>query len=181
MRNNKGQSTGSQRWGSTLKNKTPAYFLTQGQLLATSRAEASSVRPFNFCGSSTEEWVEMWLLTGYKKKLLRAGVSVSNFESKRKDVNCTCKLKKKKKKLATVSRAKYQLTCQTSTATLLLATDKCGGNVRISSPNYLTSPGYPMSYPPSQRCTWVISAPDPHQRILINFNPHFDLEDRECK
>ncbi|CDQ71680.1 unnamed protein product [Oncorhynchus mykiss] len=24
-------------------------------------------------------------------------------------------------------------------------------------------------------------APGPHQRILINFNPHFDLEDRECK
>ncbi|KAG8009335.1 Neuropilin-1a [Nibea albiflora] len=37
-----------------------------------------------------------------------------------------------------------------------------------------------MSYPPSQRCVWVISAPGPHQRILINFNPHFDLEDREC-
>lgn len=61
------------------------------------------------------------------------------------------------------------------------AADKCGGNVRISTANYLTSPGYPMSYPPSQRCTWVISAPGPHQRILINFNPHFDLEDRECK
>ncbi|XP_023118396.2 neuropilin-1a isoform X3 [Amphiprion ocellaris] len=59
--------------------------------------------------------------------------------------------------------------------------DKCGGNIRISTANYLTSPGYPMSYPPSQRCVWVISAPGPHQRILINFNPHFDLEDRECK
>uniref|UniRef100_A0A8C5N718 Neuropilin n=1 Tax=Gouania willdenowi TaxID=441366 RepID=A0A8C5N718_GOUWI len=59
--------------------------------------------------------------------------------------------------------------------------DKCGGNIRISTANYLTSPGYPMSYLPSQRCVWVISAPGPHQRILINFNPHFDLEDRECK
>uniref|UniRef100_A0A665VDJ8 Neuropilin n=1 Tax=Echeneis naucrates TaxID=173247 RepID=A0A665VDJ8_ECHNA len=59
--------------------------------------------------------------------------------------------------------------------------DKCGGNIRISNANYLTSPGYPMSYPSSQRCVWVISAPGPHQRILINFNPHFDLEDRECK
>uniref|UniRef100_A0A3P9CLR4 Neuropilin n=1 Tax=Maylandia zebra TaxID=106582 RepID=A0A3P9CLR4_9CICH len=58
---------------------------------------------------------------------------------------------------------------------------KCGGNIRISTANYLTSPGYPTSYPPSQRCVWVISAPGPHQRILINFNPHFDLEDRECK
>uniref|UniRef100_A0AAX7V9B6 Neuropilin n=1 Tax=Astatotilapia calliptera TaxID=8154 RepID=A0AAX7V9B6_ASTCA len=52
---------------------------------------------------------------------------------------------------------------------------------KISTANYLTSPGYPTSYPPSQRCVWVISAPGPHQRILINFNPHFDLEDRECK
>uniref|UniRef100_A0A671YT90 Neuropilin n=1 Tax=Sparus aurata TaxID=8175 RepID=A0A671YT90_SPAAU len=59
--------------------------------------------------------------------------------------------------------------------------NKCGGNIRISTANYLTSPEYPVSYPPSQRCTWVISAPGPHQRILINFNPHFDLEDRECK
>uniref|UniRef100_A0AAX7V511 Neuropilin n=1 Tax=Astatotilapia calliptera TaxID=8154 RepID=A0AAX7V511_ASTCA len=63
----------------------------------------------------------------------------------------------------------------------LPAPDKCGGNIRISTANYLTSPGYPTSYPPSQRCVWVISAPGPHQRILINFNPHFDLEDRECK
>uniref|UniRef100_A0A3Q2D2C7 Neuropilin n=1 Tax=Cyprinodon variegatus TaxID=28743 RepID=A0A3Q2D2C7_CYPVA len=62
-----------------------------------------------------------------------------------------------------------------------LSVDKCGGNIRISSASYLTSPGYPVSYPPSQRCVWVISAPGPHQRILINFNPHFDLEDRECK
>ncbi|TNN72411.1 Neuropilin-1a [Liparis tanakae] len=59
--------------------------------------------------------------------------------------------------------------------------DKCGGNIRISAANYLTSPGYPLAYPSSQRCVWVISAPGPHQRILINFNPHFDLEDRECK
>uniref|UniRef100_H2S2J1 Neuropilin n=1 Tax=Takifugu rubripes TaxID=31033 RepID=H2S2J1_TAKRU len=67
------------------------------------------------------------------------------------------------------------------TESFLVQTYKCGGNIRISSASYLTSPGYPMSYAPSQRCTWVISAPGPHQRILINFNPHFDLEDRECK
>ncbi|KAK3571587.1 hypothetical protein QTP86_015322 [Hemibagrus guttatus] len=59
--------------------------------------------------------------------------------------------------------------------------DRCGGNIRINSANYLTSPGYPTSYLPSERCVWVITAPAPHQRILINFNPHFDLEDRECK
>ncbi|KAF3836149.1 hypothetical protein F7725_028707 [Dissostichus mawsoni] len=65
--------------------------------------------------------------------------------------------------------------------TLVSSADKCGDNIRISTANYLTSPGYPLAYPPSQRCVWVISAPGPHQRILINFNPHFDLEDRECK
>lgn len=59
--------------------------------------------------------------------------------------------------------------------------DKCGDNIRISKANYLTSPGYPQSYYPSQKCMWVITAPEPNQRILINFNPHFDLEDRECK
>ncbi|XP_020350469.1 neuropilin-1a isoform X2 [Oncorhynchus kisutch] len=59
--------------------------------------------------------------------------------------------------------------------------DKCGDNIRITNANYLTSPGYPASYLPSQKCVWVITAPGPHQRILINFNPHFDLEDRECK
>uniref|UniRef100_A0A8C7TBF2 Neuropilin n=1 Tax=Oncorhynchus mykiss TaxID=8022 RepID=A0A8C7TBF2_ONCMY len=57
----------------------------------------------------------------------------------------------------------------------------CGDNIRITNANYLTSPGYPTSYLPSQKCVWVITAPGPHQRILINFNPHFDLEDRECK
>ncbi|XP_028826652.1 neuropilin-1a isoform X2 [Denticeps clupeoides] len=62
-----------------------------------------------------------------------------------------------------------------------LKNDKCGDSIRITSANYLTSPGYPQSYYPSQKCVWVITAPGPHQRILINFNPHFDLEDRECK
>uniref|UniRef100_A0A3P9HV78 Neuropilin n=1 Tax=Oryzias latipes TaxID=8090 RepID=A0A3P9HV78_ORYLA len=57
----------------------------------------------------------------------------------------------------------------------------CGGNIVIHTADYLTSPGYPSAYPPSQQCVWVITAPEPSQRILINFNPHFDLEDRECK
>ncbi|KAL2085978.1 hypothetical protein ACEWY4_019298 [Coilia grayii] len=61
--------------------------------------------------------------------------------------------------------------------------DRCGDHnfIRITTADYLTSPGYPMSYYPSQKCVWVITAPEPNQRILINFNPHFDLEDRECK
>ncbi|CAL8314814.1 unnamed protein product [Gadus morhua 'NCC'] len=60
-------------------------------------------------------------------------------------------------------------------------TRNCGHNIIINSANYLTSPGYPTAYPPSQQCAWHITAPDPGQKILINFNPHFDLEDRECK
>nr|XP_020468074.1 neuropilin-1a-like isoform X2 [Monopterus albus] len=60
-------------------------------------------------------------------------------------------------------------------------TDKCGGTIEIHTANYLTSPGYPGAYPPSQQCVWVITAPEQSQKILINFNPHFDLEDRDCK
>uniref|UniRef100_A0A674BLB2 Neuropilin n=1 Tax=Salmo trutta TaxID=8032 RepID=A0A674BLB2_SALTR len=71
--------------------------------------------------------------------------------------------------LRTIKRWKYQIA------------DKCGDNIEITNADYLTSTGYPTSYPPSQQCMWVISAPEPGQKILINFNPHFDLEDRECK
>ncbi|XP_033838309.1 neuropilin-1a-like [Periophthalmus magnuspinnatus] len=60
-------------------------------------------------------------------------------------------------------------------------TEECGGNIEIDTPDYLTSPDYPSAYPPSQHCVWVITAPEPSQKILINFNPHFDLEDRDCK
>ncbi|KAF7653596.1 hypothetical protein LDENG_00080800 [Lucifuga dentata] len=63
----------------------------------------------------------------------------------------------------------------------LTQTDKCGDNILINNADYLTSPGYPGAYPPSQHCVWVITAPEPSQKILINFNPHFDLEDRDCK
>uniref|UniRef100_A0A8K9WLU2 Neuropilin n=1 Tax=Oncorhynchus mykiss TaxID=8022 RepID=A0A8K9WLU2_ONCMY len=66
-------------------------------------------------------------------------------------------------------------------ACLYIFADKCGDNIEITNADYLTSTGYPNSYPPSQQCMWVISAPEPGQKILINFNPHFDLEDRECK
>ncbi|XP_068605093.1 neuropilin 1b [Brachionichthys hirsutus] len=59
--------------------------------------------------------------------------------------------------------------------------DKCGGVIGIEVADYLTSPGYPGAYPPSQQCAWVMTAPEPGQKILINFNPHFDLEDRDCK
>uniref|UniRef100_A0A8B9RKQ9 Neuropilin 1b n=1 Tax=Astyanax mexicanus TaxID=7994 RepID=A0A8B9RKQ9_ASTMX len=61
-----------------------------------------------------------------------------------------------------------------------IAASSCGGNITISSAGYVTSPGYPSSYPLSEQCVWLIRAPDPQQKILINFNPHFDLENREC-
>ncbi|XP_051871643.1 neuropilin-1a isoform X1 [Pristis pectinata] len=59
--------------------------------------------------------------------------------------------------------------------------DRCGVTIQITSPGYLNSPGYPNSYYPRESCAWVIQAPEPYQRIMINFNPHFDLEDRDCK
>ncbi|XP_067870778.1 neuropilin-1a isoform X4 [Heterodontus francisci] len=59
--------------------------------------------------------------------------------------------------------------------------DRCGDTIQITSPGYLNSPGYPNSYYPRESCAWVIQAPEPYQRIMINFNPHFDLEDRDCK
>ncbi|XP_067863692.1 neuropilin-1a isoform X2 [Heptranchias perlo] len=59
--------------------------------------------------------------------------------------------------------------------------DRCGETVQITIPGYLSSPGYPNSYYPRESCAWVIQAPESYQRIMINFNPHFDLEDRDCK
>ncbi|XP_038654206.1 neuropilin-1a isoform X2 [Scyliorhinus canicula] len=59
--------------------------------------------------------------------------------------------------------------------------DRCGDTIQITNPGYLNSPGYPNSYYPRESCAWVIQAPEASQRIMINFNPHFDLEDRDCK
>uniref|UniRef100_A0A671WWB0 Neuropilin n=1 Tax=Sparus aurata TaxID=8175 RepID=A0A671WWB0_SPAAU len=46
---------------------------------------------------------------------------------------------------------------------------------------YITSPGYPLEYPPHQNCHWIITAPEPSQRIVLNFNPHFEIERLDCK
>uniref|UniRef100_A0A3Q3WRK0 Neuropilin n=1 Tax=Mola mola TaxID=94237 RepID=A0A3Q3WRK0_MOLML len=81
-----------------------------------------------------------------------------------------------------ISSIYWWLLCsQRSVSALSCGADKCGGNIEIHSADYLTSPGYPSAYPPSQQCVWVITAPERGQKILINFNPHFDLEDRDCK
>ncbi|KAJ8255665.1 hypothetical protein COCON_G00195290 [Conger conger] len=57
----------------------------------------------------------------------------------------------------------------------------CGGHVDASDAGYITSPGYPHEYPPHQNCEWVITAPEPSQRIVLNFNPHFELEKLDCR
>uniref|UniRef100_A0A671WPH1 Neuropilin n=1 Tax=Sparus aurata TaxID=8175 RepID=A0A671WPH1_SPAAU len=50
-----------------------------------------------------------------------------------------------------------------------------------SEAGYITSPGYPLEYPPHQNCHWIITAPEPSQRIVLNFNPHFEIERLDCK
>uniref|UniRef100_A0A8C2KQ28 Neuropilin 2b n=1 Tax=Cyprinus carpio TaxID=7962 RepID=A0A8C2KQ28_CYPCA len=54
--------------------------------------------------------------------------------------------------------------------------EPCGGHLDASDAGYITTPGYPLEYPPHQNCRWVITAPEPSQRIVLNFNPHFELE-----
>ncbi|XP_014352763.2 neuropilin-1a isoform X2 [Latimeria chalumnae] len=71
--------------------------------------------------------------------------------------------------------------CMTIITAKTIKNDKCGDNIRITAPGYLTSPGYPHTYQQYQECIWVIHATENNQRIMINFNPHFDLEDRDCK
>ncbi|XP_073489468.1 neuropilin-2 isoform X1 [Aquarana catesbeiana] len=57
----------------------------------------------------------------------------------------------------------------------------CGGRLNAKHPDYITSPGYPYDYPSHQNCEWVISAPEPNQKIVLNFNPHFEIEKHDCK
>ncbi|XP_027032167.2 neuropilin-2a isoform X3 [Tachysurus fulvidraco] len=59
--------------------------------------------------------------------------------------------------------------------------EKCGEPVDATTAGYITSPGYPSEYPPHQNCEWVITAPEPNQRIILNFNPHFELERLDCR
>uniref|UniRef100_A0A8C1ZNY2 Neuropilin n=1 Tax=Cyprinus carpio TaxID=7962 RepID=A0A8C1ZNY2_CYPCA len=54
-------------------------------------------------------------------------------------------------------------------------------NGKHSDAGYITTPGYPLEYPPHQNCRWVITAPEPSQRIVLNFNPHFELEKLDCR
>lgn len=61
------------------------------------------------------------------------------------------------------------------------AEETCGGQLDASDAGYITTPGYPLEYPPHQNCRWIITAPEPSQRIVLNFNPHFELEKLDCR
>uniref|UniRef100_A0A8P4G8C7 Neuropilin n=1 Tax=Dicentrarchus labrax TaxID=13489 RepID=A0A8P4G8C7_DICLA len=73
---------------------------------------------------------------------------------------------------------------QTHTSLFLiscLSSEPCGGFLDASDAGYITTPGYPLEYPPHQNCRWVITAPEPSQRIVLNFNPHFEIEKLDCR
>uniref|UniRef100_A0A672GYI7 Neuropilin n=1 Tax=Salarias fasciatus TaxID=181472 RepID=A0A672GYI7_SALFA len=59
--------------------------------------------------------------------------------------------------------------------------EPCGGLLDASDAGYITTPGYPLEYPPHQNCRWIITAPEPSQRIVLNFNPHFEIEKLDCR
>uniref|UniRef100_A0A3B4WAU5 CUB domain-containing protein n=1 Tax=Seriola lalandi dorsalis TaxID=1841481 RepID=A0A3B4WAU5_SERLL len=49
------------------------------------------------------------------------------------------------------------------------------------SVSYLATQGFPIEYPPSQHCVWVLTAPEPDHKIIVTFNSHFYLEGKDCK
>ncbi|KFU84934.1 Neuropilin-2, partial [Chaetura pelagica] len=57
----------------------------------------------------------------------------------------------------------------------------CGGRLNSKDAGYITSPGYPNDYPSHQNCEWVIYTPESNQKIILNFNPHFEIEKHDCK
>ncbi|KAF0026179.1 hypothetical protein F2P81_020916 [Scophthalmus maximus] len=67
------------------------------------------------------------------------------------------------------------------TLVLYYSSEPCGGYLDASDAGYITTPGYPLEYPPHQNCRWVITAPEPSQRIVLNFNPHFEIEKLDCR
>uniref|UniRef100_A0A3P8X163 Neuropilin n=1 Tax=Cynoglossus semilaevis TaxID=244447 RepID=A0A3P8X163_CYNSE len=62
-----------------------------------------------------------------------------------------------------------------------VSSEPCGGFLDASDAGYITTPGYPLEYPPHQNCRWIITAPEPLQRIVLNFNPHFEIEKLDCR
>uniref|UniRef100_A0A8C3AS38 Neuropilin n=1 Tax=Cyclopterus lumpus TaxID=8103 RepID=A0A8C3AS38_CYCLU len=68
-----------------------------------------------------------------------------------------------------------------SNVCLIFLPEPCGGYLDASDAGYITTPGYPLEYPPHQNCRWVITAPESSQRIVLNFNPHFEIEKLDCR
>uniref|UniRef100_UPI00358EFCDD neuropilin-2-like n=1 Tax=Myxine glutinosa TaxID=7769 RepID=UPI00358EFCDD len=69
-----------------------------------------------------------------------------------------------------------------STLGVLGNAEQCGGNLSAVKPGYVTSVKYPEDYPPHLKCEWLITAPLSDMRLVINFNPHFDVEGTgECR
>uniref|UniRef100_UPI00358F373C neuropilin-1-like n=1 Tax=Myxine glutinosa TaxID=7769 RepID=UPI00358F373C len=52
----------------------------------------------------------------------------------------------------------------------------CGGEIVVKNLGFLTSPGYPSDYPPHESCHWTLRASEPGQRLLLSFDPLFDLD-----
>ncbi|TRY58846.1 hypothetical protein DNTS_021371, partial [Danionella cerebrum] len=78
------------------------------------------------------------------------------------------------------SKASVKPTTDLKLISLALDSQPCGGHLDASDAGYITTPGYPLEYPPHQNCRWVITAPEQSQRIVLNFNPHFELEKLDC-
>uniref|UniRef100_A0A8C4WZ29 Neuropilin n=1 Tax=Eptatretus burgeri TaxID=7764 RepID=A0A8C4WZ29_EPTBU len=70
-------------------------------------------------------------------------------------------------------------------STLVIATAgkavTCGEELIAVEPGFVKSPGFPRDYTPQSHCEWVVHAPEPGQRIIVNFNPHFDMEKHDCR
>uniref|UniRef100_A0A8C8SXH3 Neuropilin n=1 Tax=Pelusios castaneus TaxID=367368 RepID=A0A8C8SXH3_9SAUR len=71
--------------------------------------------------------------------------------------------------------------CWAGSGALGEAVPSCGGRLNSKDAGYITSPGYPQDYPSHQNCEWVIYAPEANQKIILNFNPHFEIEKHDCK
>ncbi|XP_032802376.2 neuropilin-2-like isoform X1 [Petromyzon marinus] len=52
----------------------------------------------------------------------------------------------------------------------------CNWQLSAGEPGYVMSPGYPQDYPAHLMCEWLVQAPQSDQRIILNFNPHFEVE-----
>ncbi|CAM9555264.1 unnamed protein product [Lampetra fluviatilis] len=52
----------------------------------------------------------------------------------------------------------------------------CNWQLSAGEPGYVMSSGYPQDYPAHLMCEWLVQAPQSDQRIILNFNPHFEVE-----